>query len=65
MGSNLAPELIRLLLAAGCQIVRYGKGDHDIRESPITVHRFPVDSKILSRHTANAVFKQTGLPKTF
>ena len=27
--------------------------------------RFPVDSKIKSRHTANAVLKQAGMPKTF
>ncbi len=65
MGRNLAPELIRLILAAGCHRVRHGKGDHDIWESPITSHRFPVDAKILSRHTANAVLKQAGLPKAF
>jgi len=27
--------------------------------------RFPVDSKIKSRHTANAVLKQAGLKKAF
>lgn len=44
---------------------RHGKGDHDIWYSPITRIRFVVDSKILSRHTANAVLKQAGLPKKF
>ena len=44
---------------------RPGKGDHDIWFSPITGVRFPVDSKIKSRHTANAVLKQAGLPKKF
>jgi hypothetical protein len=33
--------------------------------SPITQRRFPVDHKILSRHTANAVLKQAGIPKQF
>lgn len=30
MGQNFAPELIRQLKAAGCSLVRHGKGDHDI-----------------------------------
>jgi len=44
---------------------RAGKGDHEIWYSPITSRYFPVDSEILSRHTANAVLKQAGLPKAF
>lgn len=65
MASNLTPELIPLLKAAGCWMIRSGKGDHDIWESPISGHRFPVDAKIISRHTANTVLKQAGLPKAF
>ncbi|MDP2829704.1 MAG: type II toxin-antitoxin system HicA family toxin [Sulfuricellaceae bacterium] len=65
MGGNLAPELKRLLSEAGCRFERHGKGDHDIWFSPHTVVRFPVDQKIKSRHTANAVLKQAGLPKQF
>jgi hypothetical protein len=65
VGTSLTPELIRLLRAAGCQFERPGKGDHDIWSSPITGTRFPVDHKIKSRHTANAVLKQAGLPKSF
>jgi hypothetical protein len=49
MGQNFAPELIRLLQAAGCSMVRHGKGDHDIWESRINGRRFPVDRKILSQ----------------
>jgi hypothetical protein len=41
------------------------KGDHEIWYSPLTKLRFPVDGKIQSRHTANGVLKQTGLPKQF
>ena len=37
--------------------------DHEIWTSPITDKRFPVDSVIKSRHTANAVLRQAGLPK--
>ena len=33
--------------------------------SPITGRKFVVDGKIKSRHTANAVLKQAGLPKKF
>jgi hypothetical protein len=32
---------------------------------PLTKLRFPVDGKIRSRHTANGVLKQAGLPKQF
>jgi predicted RNA binding protein YcfA (HicA-like mRNA interferase family) len=65
MGANYAPELIRRLKTAGCCFVRRGKGDHDIWESPISGRRFPVDSKIVSRHMANTVLKQAGLPPSF
>jgi len=65
MGQSFTPELIRLLKAAGCVFVRHGKGDHDIWCSPQSGVTFPVDHKILSRHTANGVLKQAGLPKHF
>lgn len=58
-------ELKRLLLAAGRAFVRAGKGDHEIWRSSITRVHFVVDIKIKSRHTANAVLKQAGLPKQF
>jgi predicted RNA binding protein YcfA (HicA-like mRNA interferase family) len=57
--------LIRLLKQAGCAFVRHGRGDHDIWHSPRSAMTFPVDHKILSRHTANGVLKQAGLPKQF
>ncbi|MCR4304511.1 MAG: type II toxin-antitoxin system HicA family toxin [Gallionella sp.] len=58
-------KLKELLRANQCRFERQGKGDHEIWFSPITEVRFPVDSKIKSRHTANAVLKQAGLPKQF
>jgi len=65
MVAGFTAELKALLLQAGCKFERQGKGDHEIWFSPITEVRFPVDSKIKSRHTANAVLKQAGLPKKF
>jgi hypothetical protein len=65
MGANFTPDLIRLLRAAGCTFVRRGKGDHDIWHSPISGRRFPVDTHIRSRHMANTVLKQAGLPASF
>jgi hypothetical protein len=62
---GFTPELKRLLLAAGCHFVRHGRGDHDIWFSPVTRVHVVVDAKIKSRHTANAVLKQAGLPKHF
>ena len=53
------------LSAHGCTFVRHGKGDHDIWYSPITRRNFTVDSKIKSRHTANAIMKQSGISKRF
>ena len=65
MGSSFTPQLKKLLLVHGCRFERQGKGDHEIWFSPITGRRFAVDSDIKSRHTANGVLKQAGLPKQF
>jgi predicted RNA binding protein YcfA (HicA-like mRNA interferase family) len=62
---DFAPDLKRMLRAAGCYRVRRGKGDHDVWFSPVSGRNFVVDSRILSRHTANAVLKQAGLKKHF
>jgi predicted RNA binding protein YcfA (HicA-like mRNA interferase family) len=63
--ANFTPKLKKILRRAGCYFVRQGKGDHEIWYSPITKRHFVVDSKIKSRHTANAVLKQAGLSKQF
>lgn len=63
--ADYARELRELLKEAGCSLVRYGKGDHEIWHSPINKRNFTVDHKIKSRHTANEVLKQAGLPKHF
>ena len=58
-------DLRQLLLAAGCHFLRQGKGSHEIWHSPITGQSFPVQVGVASRHTANAILKQAGLPKAF
>ena len=63
--SDYTPELKQILREAGCLFDRQGKGDHEIWFSPITGIKFVVDGTIKSRHTANAVLKQAGLPKKF
>jgi hypothetical protein len=63
--ADYAPRVIQILTANGCKRDRPGKGDHYIWYSPISNRKFPVDSKIKSRHTANGVLKQAGLPKAF
>ncbi|HEA69564.1 MAG TPA: type II toxin-antitoxin system HicA family toxin [Desulfobacterales bacterium] len=53
------------LKKAGCRFERQGRGDHEIWYSSITGIRFVIDQRIKSRHTANAVLRQAGLPKKF
>jgi hypothetical protein len=65
----MAPQFDRalrdLLRAAGCALVHQGKGSHEIWYGPITKRNFPVPVGIASRHAANAILRQAGLPKAF
>lgn len=63
--ADFGPELRRLLSRAGCSFKRHAKGDHELWHSPISKRSFVVDKKIKSRHSANGVLKQAGLPKAF
>ena len=63
--ADYSGQLKRILSEAACHKVRQGKGDHEIWYSPLSEVSFPVDSCIKSRHTANIVLKQAGLPKQF
>jgi hypothetical protein len=63
--SGFTSELKMLLRDAGCYFVRQGRGDHEIWHSPISDINFTVDNNIKSRHTANVILKQAGLPKHF
>jgi len=65
MPADLERRLKKLLTDARCQFVRHGKGSHEIWFSPITNRHFPIPAGLASRHTANAILKQAGLPKAF
>ncbi len=65
MAPQFDKPLLDLLRAAGCTMVRQGKGSHEIWHSPITQRNFAVPIGIPSRHTANAILRQSGLPKAF
>ena len=63
MPADFDRRLRELLLAVGCYLVRTGR--HPIWYSPVSQRHFPVPTGIKSRHTANEVLKQAGLPKAF
>lgn len=63
--ADYSPQVKRILRDKGCYFHREGKGDHEIWYSPIAKRYFPVDSKIKSRHMANVILKQAGIPKAF
>jgi predicted RNA binding protein YcfA (HicA-like mRNA interferase family) len=58
-------DLVRILEANGCYLVRKGKGSHEIWYSPVSNQNVSVPRSTKSRHTANDVLKQAGLPKAF
>jgi predicted RNA binding protein YcfA (HicA-like mRNA interferase family) len=49
----------------GRQVRDRGKGDHDIWRNPRTGKSVTVPVKIMSRHLANKILKDAGLPKAF
>ncbi|MEA2760680.1 MAG: hypothetical protein QOH65_3624 [Methylobacteriaceae bacterium] len=65
MAPQFDKSLRDLLRDASCMLVRQGKGSHEIWHSPLTQRHFAVPVGIPSRHTANAILRQAGLPKAF
>jgi predicted RNA binding protein YcfA (HicA-like mRNA interferase family) len=63
--TDYAPEVRKLLLKAGWRFERAGRGDHARWANPQTGAHVTVDSKIRSRHTANAILKDAGIGKKF
>jgi predicted RNA binding protein YcfA (HicA-like mRNA interferase family) len=58
-------KAVRLKLdEGGCAFLRRGKGDHDIWTTAAG-KRIVVPVHIRSRHTANGILKDAGLPKAF
>jgi predicted RNA binding protein YcfA (HicA-like mRNA interferase family) len=58
-------ELIATLRENGFELLRAGKGSHEIWTNPNTNRQVTVPRTTKSRHTANDVLKQAGLPKKF
>jgi predicted RNA binding protein YcfA (HicA-like mRNA interferase family) len=58
-------ELIALLRANGFVFLRSAKGSHEIWVNPNTDRQVTEPRTTKSRHTANDVLKQAGLPKQF
>jgi predicted RNA binding protein YcfA (HicA-like mRNA interferase family) len=63
--AKLYRDLTSLLRAAGCELIRPGKGSHEVWFSPVTKRTFTVPSNIDNKPLANAILKQAGLPKAF
>ena len=63
MSKGFNRQVVRILTEHGCTIVRHGKGDHVIWQSPISKTRFVVDGMIPSRHLANSVLRQAGIKR--
>lgn len=62
---DYAGPVRKLLREAGCSLLRQGRGDHEIWTSPYAGKPFTVPTTIKSRHTANKIMKDAGLPKEF
>jgi HicA toxin of bacterial toxin-antitoxin, len=59
-------KAVRKILAEhGCEFQRHGRGDHDVWFSPLAMRPLTVPRKIKSRHTANGILRDAGLPKQF
>ncbi|MGC1177485.1 MAG: type II toxin-antitoxin system HicA family toxin [Methyloceanibacter sp.] len=63
--ANFYRDLVAILRAHGCRLVRQGKGSHEIWYSPVNGRYVTVPRSTKSRHTANEVLRQAGLPKAF
>ncbi|HRD46478.1 MAG TPA: type II toxin-antitoxin system HicA family toxin [Caulobacter sp.] len=64
MPNNFYPDLVRLLAEAGWVRVPGGKGSHEKWRHP-DLNKTIIVPHARSRHTANGVLKQAGLPKAF
>ncbi|MBI5939458.1 MAG: type II toxin-antitoxin system HicA family toxin [Caulobacterales bacterium] len=64
MPHDYYPELVQLLRAAGWRRISGGKGSHEKWRHPGSVKTLVVP-RTKSRHTANDILKDAGLPKSF
>jgi len=64
MTKDFYPELTGLPFAAGWRRAVNAKGSHEKWRHPDHAH-FVIVPRSRSRHTANAILKEAGLPKAF
>jgi hypothetical protein len=57
------PPLSECRGSEAIDVLRYGKGDHDMWHNPVTGQKVTVPVNLKSRHTANDILKDAGLPK--
>lgn len=62
---EIGPRLKKILRQAGFRYERPAKGDHEIWRHAGTGKQVSLDNGTKSRHTANEILKQAGLPKAF
>ena len=63
--NKISKQLKKLLAQAGWEPLRRGKGDHEIWFNPATGQKISIDDGSRSRHLANSLLKEAGLPKAF
>ncbi|HSI40650.1 MAG TPA: type II toxin-antitoxin system HicA family toxin [Xanthobacteraceae bacterium] len=63
--SGFWPDLRRILMDNGWELLRSAKGDHVVWWHPETSRKITIDPGTKSRHTANGILKEAGLPKAF
>ena len=63
--TDFTKELLERLRQAGYEFVRHGKGSHDIWRNSATGKAVAIPHKIPSRHFANKLLKDAGLPRHF
>jgi predicted RNA binding protein YcfA (HicA-like mRNA interferase family) len=63
--ADLYRELVSILRQHGFELVRPGKGSHEIWFNAETRRSVTVPRSTKSRHTANDVLRQAGLEKKF
>nr|VFK26987.1 MAG: HicA toxin of toxin-antitoxin [Candidatus Kentron sp. MB]VFK31255.1 MAG: HicA toxin of toxin-antitoxin [Candidatus Kentron sp. MB]VFK75419.1 MAG: HicA toxin of toxin-antitoxin [Candidatus Kentron sp. MB] len=61
MAQTLYPGLEAILRAHGCELIRQGKGSHEIWRSPLSNKHFSVPVTIKTKPTANAILRQAGI----
>jgi predicted RNA binding protein YcfA (HicA-like mRNA interferase family) len=64
LAKDYYPEIVKILKNAGWVVTSGGKGSHEKWQKSGT-NQIVVVPRSKSRHTANEVLKQAGLPKAF